>query len=181
MSRPRHIARSFVAMLAVVLLPSGPAAAAPCWAPPVEAPITDPFRAPECRWCPGNRGLEYGTRRGALVRAVAAGRVTYAGVVAGVRYAVVEHADGRRVTYGGLDEMVVAAGDRVVRGARIGSAAGPFHLGVRDGDRYVDPEPFIGEWRGVVRLVPADGTTPAPAPPPRLVCAASRGFRTRPG
>ncbi len=171
MPRSRHAVHPFLALLAVVLLPSGIGSAAPCWAPPVDAPITDPFRAPECRWCPGNRGVEYGTRAGAVVRAVAAGRVTFAGDVATVRYAVVEHADGRRVTYGGLADVIVAEGDRVVRGARIGTAAGLFHLGVREGEEYVDPEPFIGEWRGVTRLVPTDGSAPAPSPPPRLVCS----------
>jgi hypothetical protein len=69
----------------------------------------------------------------------------------------------------------------VVRGARVGTTAGPFHLGLREGGRYVDPEPFIGEWRGVPRLVPTDGSAAAPAPPPRLVCERSRGIRTRSG
>ena len=48
-----------------------------------------PFRAPACAYCPGNRGLEYDAAVGSPVRAAAAGTVTFAGVVAGVRYVVV--------------------------------------------------------------------------------------------
>ena len=73
-----------------------------CWLPPVDAPVVDPFRPPPCTWCAGNRGLEYGTPSGVAVRAVAAGEVTFSGTVAGERYVVVRHADGRRATYGGL-------------------------------------------------------------------------------
>lgn len=163
-------ATALLIALAVALASPVGVEAVACWAPPVDAPVVDPFREPACRWCPGNRGLEYGTTRGADVSAVAAGRVTFAGVVARVRYVVVEHADGRRVTYGNLAASALRKGDPVVRGSRIGSAAGPFHLGVREGDRYVDPAELIGTWRGVVRLVPTDGSPPPPAPPPRLVC-----------
>ena len=59
-------------------------------------------------------------------------------------------------------------------GAVVGHSAGALHFGLRDGDRYIDPAPFIGRLEGVPRLVPIDGSTPAPAPPPRLVCAAGR-------
>ena len=68
------------------------------------APVADPFREPACAWCPGNRGIEYGTgagRRSCGRRRPAT--VTFAGVVAGTRYVVVDHADGRlRATYGNL-------------------------------------------------------------------------------
>ena len=160
-------------MLAIVsaAIPFGAVDALPCWRPPVAAPITDPFRAPSCAWCPGNRGIEYGTSSGAVVRSVATGRVTYAGRIAGTVYVVVRHGDGRRVTYGNLAAESFDQGDLVVRGQFVGRAGGPFHLGVREGSRYVDPAPFIGRLVRRPRLIPADGGRGNPAPPPRLTCA----------
>ena len=162
---------------------SSPAFAAPCWLPPVDGTIADPFRSPPCRWCAGNRGIEYRVRPGSPVRAVAGGEVTFAGSVVGRLYVVVRHADGRRVTYGLLDERAVSRGDRVVRGQTIGSTTGAFHLGVRLGDgtrpdAYVDPAPFLGELRGRPRLVPIDGSPARPAPTPVLRCAAPRSVAT---
>ena len=57
---------AFGATLMAVVVSGGGAGAAlrPCWWPPVSAPVIDPYREPACRWCPGNRGLEYGTRAG---------------------------------------------------------------------------------------------------------------------
>lgn len=160
-----------VTIALVAVAHASPSLAAPCWSPAVTAAVTDPFRAPACPWCAGNRGIEYGTSAGDRVLAVASGEVTFAGNVAGTRYVVVRHADGLRVTYGNLSDTGLSRGDRVNRGSIVGHAAGRFHLGARDGERYIDPAPFIGALRGVVRLVPADGTSAAPAPPPRLRCA----------
>ena len=145
-----------------------------CWRAPVAAPIADPFREPLCRWCPGNRGIEYATDPGDTVTAVASGTVTYSGTIAGRTYIVVAHADGKRATYGNLADRLHSRGDVVAVGAVVGHSAGALHFGLRDGDRYIDPAPFIGRMEGVPRLVPSDGSTPAPAPPPRLVCAAGR-------
>jgi len=159
----------------VVLLGSmfaaSPAFAESCWLPPVSAPVADPFREPQCRWCPGNRGIEYAANAGDAVTAVATGHVTFSGTVAGRTYVVVQHADGRRATYGNLADRLHARGDVIAAGALVGHAAGAFHFGLRDGERYIDPAPFIGKLVGVTRLVPSDGVTPAPAAPPRLVCA----------
>ena len=166
----RRRTAALVCVLIVGAVPGHVVRAAPCWSPPVEAEVTDPFREPACAWCPGNRGIEYGTAVAAPVRAVASGEVTFSGSVAGTRYVVVRHADGRRVTYGNLAASGLNRGDLVTRGAVVGLTAGRLHLGVRDGERYVDPAPFIGELHGVVRLIPADGSAPAPAPPPRLRC-----------
>jgi hypothetical protein len=55
--------------------PAGGVFASPCWEPPVDAPIVDTFREPACRWCPGNRGIEFGTVDGDVVRTVATGEV----------------------------------------------------------------------------------------------------------
>ena len=167
---------SITRCVAAIVLAAGPAAApalahaSSCWPPPVTAPVTDPFREPECRWCPGNRGIEYGTDDGVTIRAIASGTVSFAGSVAGTRYVVVTLADGRRLTYGNLRDLTVRDGDVVVRGARLGTTAGRLHLGLRDGERYVDPAPLLGVVRGIVRLVPTDGSAAPPAPPPRLVC-----------
>jgi murein DD-endopeptidase MepM/ murein hydrolase activator NlpD len=168
-----------VVLLAAICLavPGGAALASPCWPPPVTAPVSDPYREPPCRWCPGNRGIEYATAPGAEVRAVAAGHVAFAGEVAGTLYVVTELANGWRLTYGGLAERTVSRGDAVVAGMLLGRTAGSFHLGLRDraaagDDAYLDPTRYLGEWRHRPRLIPADGRAGVPAPPPALTCPA---------
>lgn len=154
-----------------LLMPSSIVRAAPCWPPPVVAAVADPFREPPCAWCPGNRGIEFATERGARVRAVATGRVTFAGSVTGTVYVVVRLGDGRRVTYGNLESESFGLDDLVVRGQMIGRAAGRFHLGLRDGDRYIDPGPYLGRYVRRPRLIPVDGSPPNPAPASRLQCS----------
>ena len=170
MSRAVTLSGIVVATLSS-LLASGVVVATPCWAPPVVAPISDPFRNPACAWCPGNRGIEFGTEPGAAVKAVATGRVTFAGSVTGTVYVVVRHGDGRRATYGNLDSESYDTGDLIVRDQLVGRAAGAFHLGLRDGDRYLDPGPYLGRLVRSPRLIPVDGSRANPAPPPRLTCA----------
>jgi len=169
------VVRRLIPLLAALtgLVPTGAVHARPCWQPPVTAPVTDPFRAPACTWCAGNRGLEFGTSPGDRVRAVGTGRVAFAGSVAGTVYVVVRHAGDRRVTYANLARVSFSVGDLVVRGQTVGRAAGRFHLGVRVGDRYVDPAPLLGRWFHRTRLVPIDGGPGNPAPPPRLRCRTS--------
>jgi murein DD-endopeptidase MepM/ murein hydrolase activator NlpD len=151
-------------------LVAGTVAADACWLPPVDAPVVDPFRPPSCAWCAGNRGLEYGTSGGTIVRAVAAGEVTFSGTVAGVRYVVVRHADGRRATYGGLATSPVHTGDVVAARSVVGTTDGHLHFGLREGDLYLDPAPLLGRLVGRPRLVPVDGTAARAGPPPRLRC-----------
>lgn len=167
--------RVLLVLLLLLLCQTGVlrAEASTCWRPPVSAQVADPFREPLCRWCPGNRGIEYATSAGDRITAVAAGVVTFSGSVAGRTYVVVRHPDGKRATYGNLADRLHAQGDVIATGAVVGHAAGAFHFGLRDGERYVDPAPFIGRLAGVVRLVPADGSAAAPAGPPRLVCSAA--------
>jgi len=138
-----------------------PAAGAPIcepgqrYRPPVEAPVTDPFRAPLTPFGPGNRGLEYGTRAGQTVRAIGAGVVTFAGSIGGSRYVTVSHADGVRSSYSYLAEILVGERQVLATGAPLGRAGPTFHLGVRCGDAYLDPAAVIGlgsgRWRA--RLV----------------------------
>jgi len=166
----------WAAIAAVMSLLAGPAGLAPppqCLLPPVSAPVVDPFREPACEWCPGNRGLTYRVAARTAVRAAAAGRVSFSGVVAGTRYVVVEHtAGGLRATYGGLASTSLSVGDAVAMGAVVGRAAGELHFGLRRGETYLDPAPLLGELVERARLVPTDGTPRRPARPPRVVCPA---------
>jgi hypothetical protein len=86
---------------------------------------------------------------------------------------VVDQADGRSATYGRLasSSVVVAAG--VDRGDAIGTTTDRFYFGLRVGDRYIDPEPFLGVLRYRPRLVPVDGSPRRRAPPPTMACGAS--------
>jgi murein DD-endopeptidase MepM/ murein hydrolase activator NlpD len=152
-----------------MLTSSGELIAFRCWDPPIVAPVSDPYREPACRWCPGNRGIEFDVTPGQSVRAVATGRVTFAGSVAGSRYLVVEHGDGQRATYGMLAEIRYRQGDVVVKGSIVGSTGERFYFGLREGDRYIDPTPHLGRRVYRVRLVPVDGARGRIAPS-TLVC-----------
>ena len=122
--------------------------------PPVDAPVIDPFRAPTSPYGPGNRGIEYATVPGTVVRAVAPGTVSFAGVVAGTRYVTVTHADGLRSSYGGLASVSVAQGAVLAAGAEVGRAGDTLHLGIRRGDEYLDPETLFAAAAPLVRLIP---------------------------
>jgi murein DD-endopeptidase MepM/ murein hydrolase activator NlpD len=156
---------SAVAML-IILVPT-------CYQPPVASPIVDPFRAPACTYCSGNRGLEYRPAPGSRVVAAAPGVVRFTGIVAGVRYVVVDQTDGRSATYGRLASSNVAVAVQVGRGDAVGTTTDRFYFGLRIGDRYIDPAPFLGVLRYRPRLVPVDGSPRRRAPPPTLACAAS--------
>jgi len=176
-TRPLRCRAALIALIGLLAatMPAEVGGAAGCLRPPVEAPIVDPFRDPPCPWCAGNRGLQYATPAGTIVRAAGAGEVTFAGLVAGVRYVVIAHADGLRATYGGLAASALEAGDRVPAGAEVGTAGASLHFGLRRGDRYLDPEPRLGRLQPVPRLVPIDGTPSRPGPPPRLRCPTAAG------
>ena len=142
-----------------------------CLPPPVTAPVVDPFRAPPCAQCAGNRGLEYATVLGTRVTAVAPGLVSFSGVVAGTRYVVVLQPDGLRATYGRLASTSVTVGAVVTTGSVVGTTSMGLFFGLRDGDTYIDPAPMLGRWTFRARLVPSNRAAARPAPPARLGCA----------
>jgi murein DD-endopeptidase MepM/ murein hydrolase activator NlpD len=159
-----------IALIASVASPAG-AGVAVCLLPPVEAPIARPFSAPACRWCAGHRGITYAVGVGTPVRAAAAGTVTFSGIVVGVRYVVVRHADGLLATYGGLSSSPLHIGDRVASGTIVGRSGGELYFGLRTGpDTYIDPQPLLGELVVPPYLVPTDGTLRRPPPEPVLRC-----------
>jgi murein DD-endopeptidase MepM/ murein hydrolase activator NlpD len=124
--------------------------------PPVVADIVDHFRPPSCKWCAGNRGLEYNAAAGADVGAAAAGVVTFAGPVAGVIFVVVDHGGGFRTTYGRLAAPVVGVGDALAAGDIVGQAGSTgLYFGLRRVDEYLDPERYFGGARPTrARLAP---------------------------
>jgi len=142
-----------------------------CYLPPVNAPIVDSFRAPACTFCAGNRGLEYELAPGTPVVAAAAGVVRFSGVVVGVRYLVVDQTDGRVATYGRLGAARVALGSAVRQGDVLATTSDRFFFGLREGQRYVDPAPFLGHARFRPRLVPTGSWPKRRAPPPVMVCS----------
>ena len=153
------------AVLALMMLTPG------CYTPPVDAPIVDPFRAPACAFCAGNRGLEYQPPPGSTVVAAAPGVVRFSGLVAGVRYLVVDQTDGRAATYGRLAVAMVALGSTVGQGDVLATSTGRFFFGLREAQHYVDPAPFLGQPRYRRRLLPI-GTWPRrPPPAPVMVCS----------
>jgi len=141
-----------------------PAQPAPAVAhlPPVDAPIADPFRAPAGPYGAGNRGLEYATSPGDLVRASAPGTVVFAGPVAGSLHVTIRHADGVRTSYSFLQAVGTAVGATVAAGDPIGTAGERLHFGARVGDAYFDPAAlFTGA--AAVELLPFEvppGSTP---------------------
>ena len=157
MSRHRLVVALLSALVVLVVVTTdrdAAAVAALTYRPPVDAPVIDPFRAPTSPYGPGNRGIDYATVPGTVVRAVAAGTVTFAGAVAGSRYVTVEHADGLRSSYGDLASVSVVEGQSVAAGAEVGRAGATLHLGIRRGDEYLDPEPLFAAAPPEVRLIP---------------------------
>jgi len=142
-----------------------------CYQPPVDSPVVDPFRAPACSYCPGNRGLEYRPAPGTRVVAASGGVVRFSGVVAGVRYLVVDQQDGRTATYGYLSAGLVGVGSVVRAGQVVAITTNRFYFGLRQGDRYIDPAQFLGKPHYRRRLIPFDGSVPRRAPPPIISCA----------
>lgn len=137
-------------------------AAAASWSWPVPGVVTRPFSPPAQRWLPGHRGVDLLTAAGAPVRAAGAGRVSYAGLLAGRGVLVVVHG-ALRTTYEpvtarvGLGEVVDAG--QVIGTVEAGHAGCPvlacLHWGLRRGEQYLDPLRLVEPQP--VRLLPLGG------------------------
>ncbi|MDF2993045.1 MAG: rane protein [Microbacterium sp.] len=125
------------------------------WVWPVdEVELVRRFEAPAHAYGPGHRGIDLGSVD--VVRAPAAGRVAFAGMVAGRPVLTLDHGDGLITT---LEPVIteLSAGDPVGRGAPVGvvaagghTAAGTVHFGVRRDGQYINPLRLLG---GVPRAV----------------------------
>jgi murein DD-endopeptidase MepM/ murein hydrolase activator NlpD len=144
----------------------------PVWVWPLAGPraVSRPFDPPSTRYGPGHRGADLPGASGQVVRAAGAGRVSYAGLLAGRGVVVVVHG-ALRTTY----EPVTASvrpGQQVTAGQPIGvlvaghaGCAGTcLHWGLLRGSVYLDPVQLVS--RGPSRLLPLTGPVPAPLPAP---------------
>jgi len=182
-------------VLALVCGGAGTAHADGAWAWPLQPTpsVARPFDPPSEVWSAGHRGVDLLGRTGQSVLAPAAGRVAYAGDLAG-RGVLVLEVNGLRVTF----EPVVASvhvGQRVQAGevvGRLGLAqshclpAACLHWGVKTGpDSYTDPLAFVGG--ADIVLLPyldpaaspsllAGAAGPGPAPPTTGAAATALRF-----
>jgi murein DD-endopeptidase MepM/ murein hydrolase activator NlpD len=126
------------------------------------------YDEPASPYGPGHRGVDLSGAVGQVVLAVAAGRVSFAGPVAGRGVVVVDH--GRLSSTYQPVSGYVSRGDRVSAGQPIGSLelTGShclpepcLHLGAKRGETYLDPLSLLPG--RPVRLKPLAGTSSAAA------------------
>jgi murein DD-endopeptidase MepM/ murein hydrolase activator NlpD len=139
---------------------------------PVAGAVVRGFELPAGPYGPGHRGIDVAVAVGERARAPTAGRVAFAGPVAGATWVSLAVAPGVLVTLGPLLDMATATGRRAPAGAPIGRVAsghgpappatgvGPasgqaatLHLSVRVDGVYVDPLPYLVD-RPRPRLAP---------------------------
>jgi hypothetical protein len=157
--------RRLLILLPAMVLPclaTGPAHAGAAWQWPLPPPhqVVRGFAPPAHDWLPGRRGVDLAAHTGERVHAAGAGRVGFAGTVAGIGVVTIRHADGLETTYEPV-RPTVHAGAVVTAGAVIGAVVAHgghclpaicLHWGVRRGDAYLDPVSLVGAER--VRLLP---------------------------
>ncbi len=153
-------------------VPGGPVT----YAPPVDAPVVDPFRPPATPYGPGNRGLDYATVPGTPVLASADGTVVFAGPVGGALHVTLLHADGIRTSYSFLAAVGVVNGQPVRRGDAVGTAADLLHFGARSGDAYLDPALLFTGARVEVELLPLPARGAAKPATPGLPATEARAL-----
>nr|WP_258314886.1 M23 family metallopeptidase [Streptomyces sp. Act143] len=174
-------------LVALFLTPLPPAAGDPAPPPPPPAPSAAPvpavagawpvglrppvlraFEPPPTAYARGHRGVDLAAPAGTPVRAVAAGRVSFAGRVAGKGVVSIDlTGTDLRTTYEPV-RATVRKGAEVTPGEVVGTVeptgshctAMCVHWGLRRGDLYLDPLSLLPPWllrRAPSRLLPVLG------------------------
>jgi murein DD-endopeptidase MepM/ murein hydrolase activator NlpD len=147
--------------------------------------VVTEFNPPLTPYGSGHRGVDLAGSAGQEVRAAAAGRVTYAGSLAGRGIVVVSHG-ATRTTYQPVRATVrvgrsVAAGEVLGELEASGSHCAPracLHWGLVEGETYLDPLTLVGA--GPVRLLPLFGAAD-PALGPAVFEQSALFTQPRPG
>ncbi|KQX75409.1 hypothetical protein ASD10_09625 [Aeromicrobium sp. Root472D3] len=156
-----------VATVGLGLLPLSAVASSEPWSWPLDRQsVGERFDPPADRYGAGHRGVDLAGTVGDPVRAVAPGRVTFAGRVGGVPVVTIDHG-AERSTYQPV-AATVRVGDAVAARQVIGTLLGEhshcpgacLHLGRRAGSDYRDPLDVLARAR--FRLISPYGTPPAP-------------------
>lgn len=172
-----------LSVVGFVLVFAGQSAWAAEWSPPVNGvSIALPFGAEY----PGgtHRGVDLPADAGAAVAAPVAGRVAFAGMIpadgGGTCNAVtIETADGHKISLLPLESVHVRMGATICAGDTVGRLAASgddstgyphLHLGLRQGDRYIDPSLMLLGGGGGEPVIPqvSDTAPEQPADPVSL-------------
>lgn len=123
---------------------------------------------PERNWQPGHRGVDLELAAGADVRAAGAGRIAFAGTIAGMPSVSIDHTDGLCTTYQPVWAHV-SVGDSVTSGQVIGQLAPHprgepgLHWGALTGpDTYINPLSLLQS--PLIRLKPITDNEPPHTP-----------------
>ena len=129
---------------------------------PVSGSLLRPFDHLAHNWLPGHRGVDISAAEDELVLAPQAGRVSWVGTINGVSGLSITHSNGLRSTY----QPVVASvpvGVQVDRGTVVGRLqAGHclttpcLHLGLKRGEKYLDPWRWLNADLEPIKLLPID-------------------------
>ncbi|MEU5688005.1 peptidase M23 [Streptomyces venezuelae] len=186
---PELLLPTLAALLVTFLTPAPTVSPAPTPAPaparastwPVGArpPVVRGWSPPATAYGAGHRGVDLAAAAGSAVRAVAPGRVSFAGRVAD-RGVVAVELDGTgdpplRTTYEPV-RATVKKGDEVSAGDAVGFLERPtghcptscLHWGLRRARTYLNPLTLLPPWllrHGPSRLLPLYGPLPGPARP----------------
>jgi murein DD-endopeptidase MepM/ murein hydrolase activator NlpD len=141
-----------------------PAFASGTWTWPVGGPVVRAFDPPGSPYGSGHRGIDVAAPVGTVVRAPAAGIVTFAGSVGGRSFVTIDHGGGLLSTCSFLSGLLVRKDDVVVQGqpvalsgsGHVGDISPDVHLGVRLAGQYVDPLDYLAAMSIVdlIRLAP---------------------------
>jgi murein DD-endopeptidase MepM/ murein hydrolase activator NlpD len=141
------------------------------WPVGTHPPILRGWEPPATPYGRGHRGIDLAAAPGTPVRAIATGRVSFAGRVAGKGVVAVELPGTGdpplRTTYEPV-RATVAKGEEVAAGEVVGTVEPTgshctrtcVHWGLRRGDTYLDPLSLLPPWllrRGPSRLLPVLG------------------------
>lgn len=126
--------------------------AVPRW--PAEGPMTSAYGVRWRDWLPEvHRGVDISVPTGTTIRAMAGGRVRFAGFQGDYGNVVwIDHGGAVLTVYAHLSALEVETGESVVSGQQIGlsgssgNASGPhLHFEVWRWGRQVDPVPLLGD------------------------------------